>query len=104
MKSISVFELMRRLNEDGSTFLLDVREPQEVAQGAIPGSINIPLDEVLDRVGELPTGRDIVVICHLGIRSAHVTQKLNALGYDRAVNLEGGVDDWLRGHASGHPK
>ena len=41
-----------------------------------------------------PTDREIVVYCHLGAGSAYITKKLNALGYDRAMNLIGGLDAW----------
>lgn len=96
MKSISANDLKRRL--DGSTrpFLLDVREPQEMADGVIAGSVNIPMDDVDQRLHEVPRDRDIVVICHLGMRSASVAKMLESLGYDRVVNLSGGMDAWLR--------
>jgi rhodanese-related sulfurtransferase len=95
VKSMPVSELRRRLADDVAPFLLDVREPEEMADGVIAGSVNVPMNEVRQRLGELPTDRDIVVICHLGARSAHVTKELNTLGYDRAVNLAGGMDAWL---------
>jgi rhodanese-related sulfurtransferase len=91
-----VSELRRRLRDDESPFLLDVREPEELPDGVIAGSVNVPMRELKLRLGELPADRDIVVICHVGARSAYVTQQLNALGYDRAVNLEGGMDAWIR--------
>lgn len=96
MSSISPVELQRRLNGGDVPFMLDVREPEEMDDGLIPGSVNIPMGDVGQRLHELPTDRDIVVICHLGQRSAHITTQLNAIGYDRAVNLTGGVDAWLR--------
>jgi rhodanese-related sulfurtransferase len=96
VSSISPEELQRRLNAGDAPFMLDVREPEEMDDGVIPGSVNIPMDDLEQRLGELPTDRDIVVICHLGQRSAYITTQLNALGYDRAVNLNGGVDAWLR--------
>ncbi len=76
--------------------MLDVREPDELADGVIPGSVNIPMGEVEHRLREIPSDREIVVVCHIGERSAYVAKKLNALGYDRALNLSGGVDAWLR--------
>ena len=94
VKSIPVSELRRRLDGD-PPFLLDVREPDELADGVIAGSVNVPMNEVRHRLGELPTDRDIVVICHLGARSAYVTKELNTLGYDRAVNLAGGMEAWI---------
>ena len=101
MSSISPEELQRRLNGGDVPFMLDVREPEEMEDGVIPGSVNIPMGDVKERLGELPTDRDIVVICHLGQRSAYITTQLKALGYDRAVNLSGGVDAWLRQRANG---
>jgi rhodanese-related sulfurtransferase len=95
MKSISVEDLYRRLEESSRPFLLDVREPQELPAGAIAGSVNIPMNEVGERLGELPPDRDIVVICHLGERSGYVARQLNDLGYDRAMNLRGGMEAWL---------
>jgi rhodanese-related sulfurtransferase len=91
-----VSELRRRIRDGDVPFLLDVREPEELPDGIIAGSVNVPMREVKRRLGELPNDRDIVVICHVGARSAFVTQQLNALGYDRAVNLEGGMDAWIR--------
>ncbi len=96
MKSISADELERRLDDGEAPFLLDVREPQEMADGVIAGSVNIPMDDVEHRLSELPADRDIVVICHLGVRSAYIAKKLVALGYDRALNLSGGLDAWFR--------
>jgi rhodanese-related sulfurtransferase len=96
MKSITISQLLRRLEDDPGPFLLDVREPEELADGVIAGSVSVPVREVRHRLGELPRDRDIVVICHLGVRSAYVTERLNALGYDRAVNLAGGMDAWIR--------
>lgn len=95
VKSISARDLQARLDGDAAPFLLDVREPEELADGKIPESVNIPMGDVEDRLSELPTDRDIVVICHVGARSAYVARKLNALGYDRVVNLGGGMDGWL---------
>ncbi len=95
MKSVSASELERRLSGDSVPFLLDVREPEEMADGAIAGSVNIPMEDVEQRLGELPRDRDIVVVCHLGARSAYITKKLSALGYDRVMNLIGGMEAWL---------
>jgi rhodanese-related sulfurtransferase len=94
--SISVNDLRRRLGDGVPPFLLDVREPEELEDGVIAGSVNVPMGELTHRLRELPTDRDIVVICHLGARSAYVTKELNTLGYDRAVNLDGGMDAWIR--------
>ncbi|HET6275695.1 MAG TPA: rhodanese-like domain-containing protein [Candidatus Cybelea sp.] len=95
IQAISAADLERRLRSADAPFLLDVREPEEMIDGKIAGSINIPMDEVGKRLHEIPMDRDVVVICHVGARSAYMTRQLNALGYDRAVNLRGGMEAWL---------
>jgi rhodanese-related sulfurtransferase len=96
VRSISAGELARRIKSGTAPFMLDVREHEELADGVIPSSINIPMAEVEQHLRELPTDRDILVICHLGQRSEHIARMLNALGYDRALNLDGGMEAWLR--------
>lgn len=95
MNSLSDEQLRQLLENDSKPFLLDVREPEELEDGRIAGSVNIPMREVEGRLQELPIDRDIVVICHLGQRSEYIARKLGALGYDRVFNLAGGMEAWL---------
>ena len=76
--------------------LLDVREPWEVALGTLPEAMTIPMSELPDRLETLPADRPLVVLCHHGQRSGQVTAWLRRLGYDNAVNLDGGIDAWAR--------
>jgi rhodanese-related sulfurtransferase len=76
------------LTED--VVLLDVREPDEWAAGHAPGAVHVPLAAVPDRIGELPRDRDVVVVCHVGGRSARATAWLNGQGYP-CRNLTGGM-------------
>lgn len=76
---------------DARTQLLDVRRPDEVAQGTLPGAVNIPLDELPDRVAELDPTRRTVVLCRSGGRSALAAEYLAASGFGDVVNLEGGI-------------
>lgn len=76
--------------------LLDVREPWENAICALPGSINIPMEEIPERVAELPRDRPLVVICHHGHRSQQVMAWLRSRGFGNAINLQGGMDAWAR--------
>ncbi len=96
MISITVAELKERQESGVPFFLLDVREPGEVALKAIAGSVNIPMNQVERRLRELPRDREIVVMCQAGGRSARVTETLNRLGYTNAVNLSGGIVAWSR--------
>ena len=82
----------RRGGED--IFLLDVREPEEVAEWAYPEAVNIPLGELGNRVHEVPTDRAIVVACHTGGRSAVATDALVRAGFP-AENLAGGAVAWV---------
>ena len=74
-------------------FLLDVREPDEVAEWAYPIGINIPLGELADRLDELPNDTTIVVACHVGGRSAMAAEALSKSGWT-AENLTGGAVAW----------
>ena len=72
------------------TFLLDVREPVELAVGSVPGAVNIPLGQLRARLGELPRNRDIHVICRSGQRAYMATRVLMHAGL-RARVLSGGM-------------
>lgn len=81
-------------------FLLDVRTPQENAAQAIEGSHLIPLQELGQRLHELPRDKEIVVYCRVGNRSASACAYLTRMGYT-VKNLEGGIMLWNRaGNAS----
>ena len=99
MNEITATELRARIaagQAPGSTYtLLDVREPSEVAIDAIEGSLRIPLGEVVERMGELDPGRETVVHCAAGVRSARAIEALTAAGYTGALtNLDGGMKAW----------
>ena len=94
MTEITVEELRRRRDAGENLVVLDVREPDELATARIAGTLDIPMREVPQRLGELPHDRAIVVMCHHGGRSEHVTRFLNANGYANAVNLADGIDGW----------
>ncbi len=75
------------------TFVLDVRRDDERAQGFIPGSVHIPLDELRDRLDELPRDREIIVYCASGQRSYYACRLLAQRGY-RCRNLTGSWRTW----------
>lgn len=70
-------------------FLLDVREPKELEAGFIPGATGIPLDQLRDRLTELPQKEIIYVNCHAGMRGYLANRILRENGFN-AVNLDGG--------------
>lgn len=78
---------------EGLALVLDVRQPEEHASGHIPGCTLIPLGELPERLGELPTDRPLHVVCRVGGRSAQATAFLRAHGLD-AHNMTGGMLAW----------
>lgn len=76
--------------------LIDVREPWEYGLARIEGSRLVPLQQVPGLVGEIDPGAELVMICHHGIRSRHAGRFLEQHGFDRIINLAGGIDAWSR--------
>ena len=70
--------------------LIDVRTKEEFALGAIDGAINIPLDDIRDRIGEIPHDKPIVVYCAVGLRGYLAQRILLGRGYSHVRNLSGG--------------
>ncbi len=96
MREISAEDLRKRLEAGEDLTVLDVREPHEVAEAAIEGSVSIPLGQVLERAGELDSSRPVAVICAGGVRSARAVEALEAAGYaGELLNVEGGMKAWL---------
>ena len=92
-RDMSAAELSARLGGDDEPFVLDVREPSEVAEWTIAGAVNIPVGELEQRIGELPRDREIVVVCATGSRSALAADALAHQGL-RVANLRGGMAAW----------
>lgn len=93
MQRILPMELKARLDRGEDVLILDVRNEDEFAAVNLGGKL-LPLHELPSRVEELPRDRDIVVLCHHGIRSAHATAFLAQAGFTRIANLVGGIDRW----------
>lgn len=83
----------RRASEllyDGAQ-VIDVREPNEVAAGMIPGAVNIPLPQLERRLHQISPDRPVAVICESGSRSSQAAELLVRRGFRRVVNLAGGM-------------
>lgn len=80
----------------GEVTVLDVREPQEFCGplGHIPGARLVPLGDLVERAGELPSDRPVVAVCRAGGRSAQATVLLKKAGLERVANLPGGMLRW----------
>jgi rhodanese-related sulfurtransferase len=90
-------QLKAQMDAGESPVVLDVREPEEVALAPFPSAVHIPMGEVPSRIGELDPGREVVVVCHHGMRSAQVAGYLSSIGFERVFNLTGGIDAWSLG-------
>ena len=93
----TVEELKARMDANAPFFLLDVREPHEYQIARIPGSTLIPLGQLGARYGELPpasAGREIIIHCKSGVRSAKAVNLLQEHGI-AAKNLKGGILAWI---------
>ncbi|MDQ6710031.1 MAG: rhodanese-like domain-containing protein [Candidatus Dormibacteraeota bacterium] len=93
--TVLVDELHDQLQGQNRIFLLDVREPWEYAEGHVPGARLVPLSELEDRIGEVPTDRPIRSICHSGQRSLAATAFLLTHGYHDVSNVDGGTSAWI---------
>ena len=71
--------------------LVDVRTPDEYALGTIDGAVNIPLDDLRERMGEIPTGRPVWLFCGIGLRGYLASNILKDNGYAEVRNLIGGL-------------
>jgi rhodanese-related sulfurtransferase len=80
--------------------VLDVRNPDEYATKHVPGAVLVPLPQLADRIGDVPEGRPLYVICARGPRSMRAAVAMKAqLGWD-VVNVAGGTEAWA---AEGRP-
>jgi len=91
---ISAQQLQRRLQNQDDLTLLDVRENHEFAHAHISGSQHIPLNQLPQSIGQLDPERDLVVLCHHGVRSQQACLFLEQYGFERLYNLRGGIDAW----------
>jgi rhodanese-related sulfurtransferase len=84
-----------RLIADGA-IALDVREPNEFAEGVIEGAVLIPRGDLPEKIrGAIPDpSAQIVAYCAGGVRSAYAAETLAELGYTRVVSMAGGINAW----------
>jgi rhodanese-related sulfurtransferase len=97
MADIGVIEpraLKERIERGEQIVILDVREPFEIELAPFPGATHIPMGDIPARLQELEPDRETVVVCHHGIRSAQVANYLAQSGFERVLNLSGGIDAW----------
>jgi rhodanese-related sulfurtransferase len=94
-KKITPQDLVSLTNQDAAK-LIDLRSPNEFADGHITGSINIPYADIEDRLHEikLQEGKSLVLICDSGSQSANAGEVINKSGYQNTIILSGGIGAW----------
>lgn len=92
---VSAADAQAMLQGDNAPFILDVRQPDEYRAGHIAGSRLIPLDQLSEKMNQLPKDRTILCVCASGNRSSFAAQQLERAGYTTA-NLSGGMFAWQR--------
>lgn len=96
-KTITVLELDELIQSDPTLQLIDVRSQGEYATGHVPKAINIPLDELEERLHDLSTHR-VAILCQSGNRAGMACEKLQGTPGDFVV-VEGGTSAWIQaGH------
>ncbi len=96
IREINTAAAAERRAAEPATVMLDVREPDEWEQGAIPGSLHIPRGHLETQIESrvLDKTTPLMVFCAGGVRSAFATKTLNDLGYEDVVSVEGGFGRW----------
>lgn len=94
-KKIKPSEAKAKLEQDKKIVLLDVRTQSEYQQGHIPGSILLPVNELVKKIESVVAdkNREIIVYCRSGNRSKTASKKLIKMGYKKVYDL-GGIIDW----------
>lgn len=92
-------EANSRLTAGPPAILIDVREPEELALSHLNEALLIPMQSIpaeLQRLEALADERDLLVLCHRGVRSLHVVAWLREHGIENCFSVAGGIDQWSR--------
>jgi rhodanese-related sulfurtransferase len=91
---VAVDELQSELKSGKAPMIIDLRDPREYQNYHLAGAVNIPLDEVEKRIGEIPASSNVVLACHAGQQSLLGGRLLNKLGRKWIKMLDGGILAW----------
>jgi rhodanese-related sulfurtransferase len=85
------------LMDEKNLIILDVREVKECKkEGRIANAIHIPLSQVKNKLDTLDNSKKVLVYCHSGSRSAHISRLLTHNGFEQVYNLKGGISAWKK--------
>jgi hydroxyacylglutathione hydrolase len=99
---LTALELMERRNQIADLVVLDVRNPRELVDGAIPGALNVPLASLMQRIDELDRTRPTVVYCASGYRSMIAASVMSAADFFDVSDLLGGYAAWAAASGRGN--
>ncbi|MDF2557122.1 MAG: sulfurtransferase [Bacillales bacterium] len=94
IKSITTGQLLEMTKYRDELHVIDIREDSEIAEGMVPGTIHIPMNDLLNRKTELSKDKEYFIICRSGARSLRVCEFLQENGY-KVVNIAGGMNAWF---------
>jgi rhodanese-related sulfurtransferase len=94
VQEITPKALKARLDAGEIIPIIDIRESWELQQSRLDEAIHIPMNDIPDSLDQIPTDKPVVIMCHLGQRSAMVVDWMIGQGYDNLYSLEGGIDAW----------
>lgn len=92
--SITPSEIQARRESGTAPVVIDVRTPEEYGAGHIPGAVNIPFDQVAERISEVETPHGVALYCMVGPRARKGEAALLAAGHESVLHLEGGMAAW----------
>lgn len=93
-KELTPAQFIERAQSEPAPLLVDVREEWELAIARLEQAVHIPMNEIPDRMQELDSSREIVVMCRSGMRSGQVARYLEHHGFECVWNLAGGIIAW----------
>ncbi len=85
-----------RAKQQAGAVIVDVREAYELREGYIPGAVHIPLRSISQRMKELDSSKEIVIVCRSGNRSITAAQFLQQGGFPQVSSMAGGMIGWTR--------
>lgn len=96
LTDITIEEYKEKFEGNQDTVLIDVREVEEFEEVRLPNTVNIPLNDIQERISEIPQDKEVVLVCRSGGRSHMAGEFLEANGYDTIYNLLEGTLGWVR--------
>ncbi|RED76066.1 rhodanese-like domain-containing protein [Cohnella phaseoli] len=94
LQLVDTIKLSAMIKSQENMVIVDLREPDLYTSGKVPGSINIPFEQIENRYLELPKNKKIVFVCHTGRMGTESGNLLLSNGYSQVYNLDGGMAKW----------